>query len=89
MIQRYSRPLMREIWTEENKLKIWLRIELLVGLAVMRGFRRSARASSHRDRAPRDRQLSRRRGPDVRTEPSMYASRRSGLIGSPVFRILS
>lgn len=30
MIERYSRPQMRRIWEEENKLKIWLDIELLV-----------------------------------------------------------
>ena len=29
MIQRYSRPAMREIWTEQRKLEIWLQIELL------------------------------------------------------------
>ena len=29
MIARYSRPEMRRIWSEENKLSIWLRIELL------------------------------------------------------------
>src|SRR5438552_7120544 len=29
MIQRYSRPAMRAIWTDENKLKIGLQIELL------------------------------------------------------------
>src|SRR6185503_18858951 len=29
MITRYSRPEMRAIWTDENKLKIWLQIELL------------------------------------------------------------
>src|SRR5665811_1846099 len=30
MITRYSRPEMRAIWTDENKLRIWLQIELLV-----------------------------------------------------------
>ena len=35
MIQRYSRPAMREIWTDENKLKIWLRIELLATGALV------------------------------------------------------
>jgi adenylosuccinate lyase len=35
MIQRYSRPAMREIWTEENKLRIWLRIELLASEALV------------------------------------------------------
>src|ERR1035437_7904917 len=29
MILRYSRPEMRAIWTDENKLKVWLQIELL------------------------------------------------------------
>src|SRR4051812_11928531 len=36
MIQRYSRPEMRAIWTDENKLKIWLQIELLAGEALMK-----------------------------------------------------
>ncbi len=35
MIQRYSRPAMREIWTEENKLRLWLRIELLASEALV------------------------------------------------------
>jgi adenylosuccinate lyase len=35
MIQRYSRPAMREIWTEENKLRIWLQIELLASEALV------------------------------------------------------
>ncbi|MBM3881035.1 MAG: adenylosuccinate lyase [Verrucomicrobia bacterium] len=35
MITRYSRPPMRAIWTDENKLKIWLRIELLAGEALV------------------------------------------------------
>src|ERR1043166_6802465 len=34
MIQRYSRPAMRQIWTEERKLEIWLRIELLASEAL-------------------------------------------------------
>jgi adenylosuccinate lyase len=34
MIQRYSRPAMREIWTEERKLEIWLQIELLTAEAL-------------------------------------------------------
>src|SRR5437016_7092169 len=29
MIRRYSREAMRQIWTEENKSSIWLRIEIL------------------------------------------------------------
>ena len=35
MIQRYSRPAMRAIWTDENKLRIWLQIELLVTEALV------------------------------------------------------
>jgi adenylosuccinate lyase len=35
MIQRYSRAAMREIWTEENKLRVWLRIELLASQALV------------------------------------------------------
>jgi adenylosuccinate lyase len=35
MIQRYSRPEMRAIWTDENKLKIWLQIELLATEALV------------------------------------------------------
>jgi adenylosuccinate lyase len=35
MIQRYSRPAMRAIWTDENRLKIWLRIELLAAEALV------------------------------------------------------
>jgi adenylosuccinate lyase len=34
MIQRYSRAEMRGIWTDENKLRIWLEIELLAGEAL-------------------------------------------------------
>jgi adenylosuccinate lyase len=37
MIQRYSRQEMREIWSEQRKLEIWLRIELLVAEALARG----------------------------------------------------
>src|SRR4051812_35386227 len=36
MITRYSRPEMRAIWTDENKLKIWLEIELLASEALVR-----------------------------------------------------
>jgi adenylosuccinate lyase len=35
MIQRYSRPAMRQIWSDENKLRIWLQIELLVCEALV------------------------------------------------------
>lgn len=35
MITRYSRPEMRAIWSEENKLKIWLQIELLASEALV------------------------------------------------------
>ena len=34
MIQRYSRTPMREIWSEQRKLEIWLKIELLASEAL-------------------------------------------------------
>jgi len=34
MIQRYSRAAMREIWSEQRKLEIWLQIELLAAEAL-------------------------------------------------------
>ena len=34
MIQRYSRPQMREIWSERQKLQTWLQIELLAAEAL-------------------------------------------------------
>ena len=34
MIPRYSRPEMRAIWTDENKLNLWLRIEMLAAEAL-------------------------------------------------------
>lgn len=47
MIGRYSRPKMREIWTEQRKLEIWLEIELLAteslveqGIVPAKDFRR-------------------------------------------------
>ena len=36
MITRYSRPEMRAIWTDENKLAIWLQIELLASEALVK-----------------------------------------------------
>ncbi|MSU36603.1 MAG: adenylosuccinate lyase [Pedosphaera sp.] len=36
MIQRYSRPAMRAIWTDANKLRIWLQIELLASEALVK-----------------------------------------------------
>src|SRR4026209_1332895 len=36
MITRYSRPDMRGIWTDENKLKLWLQIELLASGALVK-----------------------------------------------------
>jgi adenylosuccinate lyase len=36
MIQRYSRPAMRAIWTDENKLRLWLQIELLASEALVK-----------------------------------------------------
>ncbi len=35
MIQRYSRQPMREIWTEQRKLEIWLKVELLAAEALV------------------------------------------------------
>jgi len=35
VIPRYSRPEMRAIWTDENKLRIWLQIELLASEALV------------------------------------------------------
>ena len=35
MITRYSRPEMRQIWADENKLRIWLQIELLASEALV------------------------------------------------------
>ena len=35
MIQRYSRPEMREIWSEQRKLEIWLQIELIASEALV------------------------------------------------------
>ena len=35
MIQRYSRAEMRDIWTEQRKLEIWLQIELLAAEALV------------------------------------------------------
>src|SRR3974390_2747153 len=34
MIQRYSRAAMRDIWSEQRKLEIWLQIELLAAEAL-------------------------------------------------------
>src|SRR5260370_18375652 len=34
MIQRYSRAAMRDIWSEQRKLEIWLKIELLASEAL-------------------------------------------------------
>ena len=36
MITRYSRPEMRAVWTDENKLRLWLQIELLASEALVR-----------------------------------------------------
>jgi adenylosuccinate lyase len=36
MITRYSRPEMRAIWTDENKLRVWLQIELLTSEALVK-----------------------------------------------------
>jgi adenylosuccinate lyase len=36
MITRYSRPEMRAIWTDENKLRLWLQIEVLACEALVK-----------------------------------------------------
>ena len=36
MITRYSRPEMRGIWTDENRLRLWLQIELLASEALVK-----------------------------------------------------
>jgi adenylosuccinate lyase len=36
MITRYTRPEMRAIWTDENKLNLWLQIELLASEALVK-----------------------------------------------------
>ena len=36
MILRYSRPAMRAIWTDENKLSLWLQIEMLAAEALVK-----------------------------------------------------
>ncbi len=36
MIERYTRPEMGRIWTDENRLSIWLKIELLATQAMVR-----------------------------------------------------
>jgi adenylosuccinate lyase len=36
MITRYSRPEMRAIWTDENKLRLWLQIELLASEGLVK-----------------------------------------------------
>ena len=36
MITRYSRPEMRGIWADENKLRLWLQIELLASEALVK-----------------------------------------------------
>ena len=33
MLERYSRPRMKEIWTEENKYRTWLKVEILAAEA--------------------------------------------------------
>src|SRR5256885_4331780 len=58
MIQRYSRAEMREIWSEQRKLEIWLQIELLAsealcaqGLVPKKDFRQiKTRAAFNLDR---------------------------------------
>ena len=37
MIPRYTRPAMGRIWSDENKYRCWLRVEV-AGKEVLRGF---------------------------------------------------
>ena len=30
MIDRYSRPAMKRVWSDENKAELWLKVELAV-----------------------------------------------------------
>ncbi len=53
MIARYARPAMRDIWTEQRKLEIWLKIELLAtealveqGLVPLRDFRKMKKGAA-------------------------------------------
>src|SRR5574340_246311 len=46
MIERYTRPEMAQVWSEENKFETWLRVELL----VCEGWAREG-AISHEDMA--------------------------------------
>ena len=34
MIERYSRKILKDIWSEENKYKIWLEIEIAAAQAM-------------------------------------------------------
>jgi adenylosuccinate lyase len=52
MIQRYSRAAMREIWSEQRKLEIWLQIELLAAEALSaRGLVPAADMKQMKERA--------------------------------------
>ena len=53
MITRYSRPEMRAIWTDENKLRIWLQIELLASEALVKqGIVPGSRLRQNQGRLP-------------------------------------
>ena len=43
MIERYGREVMREVWTEENKFRAYLKVELLAAEAPARTGRRARR----------------------------------------------
>lgn len=34
MIERYTRPEMKELWSEENRYKSWLEVEILADEAL-------------------------------------------------------
>lgn len=59
VIARYSRPEMREIWTDANRLQIWLRIELLAtealvdeGIVPESDFKRIQRGAAYYQKNP-------------------------------------
>ncbi len=89
MIQRYSRPAMREIWSEQRKLEIWLQIELLAseilaeeGLVPKKDFEQmKARASFSLERC---RELERTLNHDVIAFTTNVAEN----IGAPASRWL-
>src|SRR5260221_14062324 len=89
MIQRYSRPQMREIWSEQRKLEIWLQIELLssealcaTGLVPKKDFARmKSRAAFSLDRCKDEEPTLNH---DVICSPTKVAE----TIGAPASRLL-